>query len=157
KDSPTEFQLKKPATPFEHLRRHFLAGFLVLVPLTVASWAGLVIMGVTERLFVDIATRVLLAIGVGDCLATLPRPVISLLIAGIFVLVVGWLSTFFAIKRLIMVGESLITRVPLLKFFYSVPKEVLSTFAASKQGSYKRVVLVEYPRRGLWGIGFATG
>lgn len=72
-------------------------------------------------------------------------------------MIVGWLSTFLLIRRLIALGETVIARVPFVKFFYSVPKEVLNTFALQRKASFKRVVLVEYPRAGIWAIGFATG
>lgn len=152
---PTEFPLKKPGTPWERLRRHFIAGFLVIVPLAVAVYATLVIMGAADWMFGDLVEQILSEIGIPA--EYLPKRFISFLIACVFVLLVGWLSTFFAIKRLIIVGERIISRVPLVKFFYSVPKEVLNTFAVSKKDSYKRVVLVEYPRHGMWAVAFVTG
>jgi uncharacterized membrane protein len=78
-------------------------------------------------------------------------------LALVVIMAVGYLSTFFFIRRIILIGEGIVTRVPFIKFFYATPKEVLNTLTMPKNDSRKRVVMIEYPRKGIWGFAFATG
>jgi len=151
----------KRHTPFEHVRRHLIAGLLVIIPVFVAVYAVWAIMTLAESFFGPVVDEFTTRGGY-DGLQHEPyymfaKSVISFILAVIVIGFVGWLSTFLLVRRVIQMGERLVSRVPILKFFYNTPKEVLHTFTASQKGSFKRVVLLEYPRRGVWGLGFATG
>ncbi|MBI1289797.1 DUF502 domain-containing protein [bacterium] len=154
---------KKHRTTFERLRTLFLAGVLVIVPMVVAVYAVLLLMRITESIFGPaIEETFQLALQIPRDQPPPPwMPVFSALASFVMaisvILAVGWASTFLLVRRLIGIGESLIARVPLLKFFYNVPKEVLHTFALQQKASFKRVVFFEYPRKGIWALGFATG
>jgi uncharacterized membrane protein len=148
-------------TFFERLRRHLLAGILVIIPAFIAAYAVIFIMNAAEAIFGD---AVLWVFGLSKDDPQTERfyfematKILSFLIACFVVITVGYLSTFFLVRRVIVWGEGIVGRVPLVKFFYNTPKEVLHTFTASRRNSFKRVVLVEYPRKGLWCLAFATG
>lgn len=148
-------------TTFERLRRTFLAGLLVIVPAIVCLWAVLLIMGVTDRFFGGFIDQIYLALRgeapKGDIIYTWIKGALSLVLALAAVSFVGWLSTFLLIRKAIAIGESIVSRVPLIKFFYNTPKEVINTLTMPRKGSAKRVVLIEYPRRDIWCLAFATG
>ena len=72
-------------------------------------------------------------------------------------IVVGWLARRVVGKRLIAVAEMLIRQVPLLNRIYPFMKEISDTVLSGKKTMFQRVVLVEFPRPGLYSIGFVTG
>lgn len=155
--------VKKSHTTFERLRRHFLAGIFVIIPAFVAVYAVLFIVGFTDNLFgkpLEYPVRAILEGLLGEApefYVAIIRNLIAFVLTGAVILFVGWLSTFLFVKKLISVGEGIVSRIPLIKFFYNTPKEVLNTFAMSEKNSFQRVVMFEYPRRGAWALGFATG
>jgi uncharacterized membrane protein len=160
---PTGDHPRKHRTWFERARTVFLAGLLVVVPALIAVYAVLILMRVTEGFFGDFIEQFIIQIlGLerGEPLpvwAPIAKSVASFILAVTLIMLAGWLSTFLLVQRLIRLGEALITRLPLVKFFYNVPKEVLNTFAVQRSSSFKRVVLIEYPRKNAWALGFATG
>jgi uncharacterized membrane protein len=151
---------RRQRTVFEKLRTIFFAGVLVTVPVFVAFYAVVLIMGLADAIFGQVISEVF-ATAIKELAdpAWLPvaRALASFLLAMALIMLVGWLSTFWLVRRVIVIGERVIEQIPMVKFFYTVPKEVLNTFAVQQNASYKRVVLIEYPRAGSYGIGFATG
>lgn len=148
-------------TLFERFRRLMIAGLLVIIPAVIAVYAVLFIMGLADAVFGGFVDSLFMIRRDTDLSANpLYQPTktfIAFLLACFAIMFVGWLSTFLLVRRIIHFGERIVSRVPLVKFFYNTPKEVLHTFTSSRKDSNKRVVLFEYPRRGIWSIGFATG
>ena len=68
---------------------------------------------------------------------------------------VGWLSLSFIGKRLLSLVNNIITKIPILKTIYGAVVQMTETFSSQKDNK-KTVVLVEYPRKGSWAVGFAT-
>ncbi len=153
--------LKEPPTLANRLRRRFIAGLLVVIPFIAAVWAIGIIFSIAEAYFgPSVRAVVELVVDPKGEYRFLIGPsvrVISLLIAGAFIVAVGWLSTFIAVRKVIALGESLVHRIPIVKFFYTTPKEVMSTLSATSGTSYNRVVMFEYPSPGTLALGFATG
>ncbi len=151
---------KRHPTTWEHLRRVFFTGLIVIIPVFIALWAVSFIVRGTEFLFGGLVDGAFTLIDEtwdrDDAAVTVVRYLISFVLALVVIFLIGWLSTFFAVKKIISLLEKLVSQVPIVKFFYNTPKEVLQTFTMSRKDSFKRVVLFEYPRRGVWVIGFAT-
>ena len=82
--------------------------------------------------------------------------VLALLLAVVIVTVVGVLTRYYFGKRLIAWADSVMLRVPVLNKIYSTIKQVDEAFTSGKRSSFKTVVLVEYPREGIYSIGFLT-
>jgi uncharacterized membrane protein len=91
--------------------------------------------------------------------ALLNRRVPGLGAAAIVLLVyaAGLLGTFFVGKQLIRLSQGILLKVPIINTVYSSAKQLIESFSGSSTTGFKRVVLVEYPRSGLWTIGFLTG
>lgn len=152
---------KSRGTLGDRLKKRFLAGLLVIIPMFVAVWAVGIILGVATNYFGGPVRR-------GFELFIDPRgpygyyipPLVTataLLIALGVVIAIGWLSTFIVVRRIIKGGERLVARIPVIKFFYKTPKEVLQTLAVKKEGTgEKRVVLIQYPTPGCYALAFAT-
>ena len=82
-------------------------------------------------------------------------PGLEILIAILLITVIGWLSLSFLGKRILSTFENLLKRIPILRTIYSAITQMTETFTKS-DANKKNVVLVEYPRKGSWAVGFAT-
>lgn len=129
------------------VRRVFFAGLLVLGPaaLTVAVLVWLF-------RFLDGMLGPAMARLIGSQV-----PGLGLLATVGIVFLLGLVSRNVFGKRLVGAAESLVRRVPVARSLYHSTKEVVSRLAERPADAFKRVVLVEYPRRGVWSIGFVTG
>lgn len=145
----------------ERFRRIFLAGLLVTVPVFVCVYAMYLIMTLADRIFGKGVEQVIGMYYSGlpedGAISLVVRGSLSFLLAVVAISFIGWLSTFILIRKFISIGEYVVNRVPLVKFFYNTPKEVINTLTMPRKGAAKRVVMIEYPRRGMWCLAFATG
>jgi uncharacterized membrane protein len=84
-------------------------------------------------------------------------PGIGILIVIFGILLIGILVTNFVGNYIVRQGEKLLFKIPIAKTIYTSVKQILSTFSFSQQGSFKKVVLVEYPKENIWSVGFVNG
>ena len=82
-------------------------------------------------------------------------PGLEILISLILITIIGWLSLTFIGKRFVLIIEAILNRIPILRTIYSSAEQLIENFSQDKK-SQKSVVLVQYPRQGVWAIGFAT-
>ncbi|MDP1708287.1 MAG: DUF502 domain-containing protein [Gammaproteobacteria bacterium] len=135
-----------------HLRRYVIAGLLIWVPLAVTV---LVI-----KLMVDIMDRTLLLLPAAyhpDVLLGLHIPGLGVVLTITVVLVTGIVVANFFGQQLVDAWERLLARIPLVRSIYSGAKQVSETLFAPGGQSFRKVLLIEYPRRGLWTVAFQTG
>ena len=101
-------------------------------------------------------TRMLIQLG-----APIPEgfriPFLGLVVTLLIVLAVGWLTTNFFGKKLFELGELIIEKIPFVRRIYKSSKQVVSSIAEADTSTFRKVVLIEFPRRGLLAIGFVTG
>ena len=133
---------------WKSLRNSFFAGLLVVVPV-VASVA--ILWG-----FFNWVTDFLLPAALREHRQTFLYRVIALVSFVVFVTVLGWVTRLVAGRRLVAFGEKVIGRVPLLNRIYGFVKEVSNTMFGGKKTVFQRVVLVEFPRMGVYSLGFVT-
>ena len=129
---------------WKSLRNSFFAGLLIVLP--VGASLGLlwwVVMLVTAWL--------------PERFSAPQHRLLAVLVLIGLTIVVGWLARRVVGKRLIAVAEMLIRQVPLLNRIYPFMKEISDTVLSGKKTMFQRVVLVEFPRPGLYSIGFVTG
>jgi uncharacterized membrane protein len=129
-------------------RRSFLAGLVVVLPV-----AGSVF--ILLWLFTAFTDQ-LLPRNLRNENLTFVYRIVALLLFVLLVTPIGWITRLMAGKRLIALTESLIGRVPLLSKIYVFIKEVSDTMLSGKKTVFERVVMIEYPRPGLYTIGFVT-
>lgn len=131
----------------KQLRTFFLAGLLALVPVLttwlVVSWLFGLLDGWTARWVALFLGR--------------PVPGLGLVATVLVILSTGFIATNYFGRRAIALGESLIARAPLVGSIYQTVKQVTDAFARHDTATFKRVVLIPYPRKGSWAIAFATG
>ena len=133
-------------------RRYLIAGLLVWLPLGVTV---LVI-----RLLVGFMDRVLLLIPDKynpDNLLGFHIPGLGLVLSIIVVMVTGVIVANLFGRRLVAAWESLLARIPLVRSIYSSVKQIAETLFSSEGKSFRKVLLIEYPRMGIWTLAFHTG
>jgi uncharacterized membrane protein len=136
---------KKPI--FGRLRNYFLAGAVVLIPLAFTVYLTLFIIKISSRILPkEINPNNYLPFDI---------PGIEILISVILITLIGWLSLSFLGKKFIEILNNLLKKIPILRTIYSAIGQMTESFAKSDNKS-KSVVLFEYPRKGVWAVGFAT-
>lgn len=134
------------------LRRWFLAGLLVLVPLGITVW---VINFVLSTM--DGTLNVLPVALQPDRLLGFHIPGLGVLLALAIVLTVGAVASNYVGGKLFAWWDGLLHRIPIVRSLYSGVKQVSDTLFSEKGNAFRKAILLQYPREGLWTIGFLTG
>ena len=129
------------------LRNYFITGIVVLVPIGITLYL--------TKFFVSISSK-LIPPGINpNNYLPFAIPGLEILLSIIFITIVGGLSLSFIGKKILQIFNDLLKKIPILRTIYSAIGQMTETLAP-KSGSKKSVVLVEYPRKGSWAVGFAT-
>ena len=134
------------------LRRYFVAGLLVWLPLV----ATILLLAFVIRL-VDRSLLLLPPAIRPENLIGFTVPGLGVILTLIILLVTGVIVANFFGRRLITLWEGLLSRIPLVNTVYGAIKQITSSLFSDTGQSFREVVLVEYPRRGLWMLAFVTG
>ncbi len=134
------------------LRRYFFAGLLVWLPL----WVTFSVLRFLIRLM-DRTVLLLPAPYQPDHLLGFHLPGLGLLISVVVLLVTGLLVTNFLGRHLVLLWERVLSHIPIARTIYMAVKQVLETVFSSSGQSFRQVLMIEYPRRGLWSMAFQTG
>ena len=128
-------------------RNYFFTGAVVLIPIGITLYLTIFLVKVSSKLLPkELNPNHYLPFDI---------PGIEILIAVIFISLIGWLSLSFLGRKILDAIDNILNRIPLLRTIYSAITQMTETFTKS-DGSKKNVVLVEYPRKGSWAVGFAT-
>jgi uncharacterized membrane protein len=147
----TEDNSKK--TFLGRLRNYFLAGILVTAPIAITLY---VVWGFLKFLDNKITPLIPYAYNPNTYLPV-EIPGLGLIIALLFFTFVGWLTRNFLGRLLVRLSENIVNRVPVINTIYGAIKQIFETVMASKSDAFKEVVMFEYPRKGIWVMGFVTG
>ncbi len=140
--------IKKPKkSVFARIRNYFFTGILVLIPIGITLYLTV--------FFIKISSKILPKELNPDTYLPYNIPGLEILISLFIITFVGWLSLTFLGKRLIIFFERILNRIPILRTIYSSAGQLLENFSQNKKNK-KSVVLVQYPRIGIWAVGFAT-
>ena len=131
------------------LKRFFITGLLIWVPLGITYW---VISTIVKTLDGIIPPHIS-----PQALFGLEIPGFGLLAVVLVVLITGALGANLLGRRLVDLWEGLLARIPLVRSIYSSVKQVSDTILAPNGQAFRQAVLVQYPRQGLWTIAFVTG
>jgi uncharacterized membrane protein len=134
------------------MKRYFITGLLVLVPLVITIWVLKALIGIMDQslLLLPIGWRPETQFG-------FYVPGIGTLLTLLIVLVTGMIATNFFGKRIILFWEGLLARVPVVKSIYYSVKQVSDTLFSDSGQAFRKALLVQYPREGSWTIAFQTG
>ena len=138
---------KKKKSITAKLRNYFFTGIVVLIPISFTLYLS--------KFLINISTKII-PIGLNPN-SYLPYsiPGLEILITIIFITIVGSLSLSFLGKKFLQIIDDLFKRIPILRTIYSAIGQMTESFT-QQDGKKKSVVLIEYPRKGSWAVGFAT-
>jgi len=129
------------------LRNYFITGVVVLIPIGFTLYLTKFIIGISSKIIPqNINPNSYLPYAI---------PGIEILISVIIITIVGGLSLSFLGKRVLKLIDDLFKRIPFLRTIYSAIVQMTESFS-NKDNDKKSVVLIEYPRKGVWAVGFAT-
>ena len=129
------------------LRNYFITGIVVLVPIGITLYL--------TTFFISISSK-LIPPGINpNNYLPFAIPGLEILLSVIFITLIGGLSLSFIGKKFLQLFNDLLKKIPILRTIYSAIGQMTETFAP-KKGSKKSVVLIQYPRKGSWAVGFAT-
>ena len=129
------------------LRNYFITGVVVLIPIGFTLYLSKILIGLSSNIIPqNINPNNYLPYAI---------PGIEIIISVILITVVGGLSLSFLGKKILKLIDDLFKRIPFLRTIYSAILQMTETFS-KKDNDKKSVVLIEYPRKGVWAVGFAT-
>ncbi|MFO7953988.1 DUF502 domain-containing protein [Thioalkalivibrio sp.] len=134
------------------LRRYLIAGLLV--------WLPLIVTGFVIKLLVDLLDFTILLLPPAwrpEAILGFSIPGAGIVLAVVVVFVTGVVVANIVGRKLVSVGESIVRRIPLVSSIYGAVKQVTETVLSDGGQAFRKVMLIEYPRRGLWSVGFMTG
>tara|TARA_Y100001936_G_C15965087_1_gene607866 strand:- start:295 stop:963 length:669 start_codon:yes stop_codon:yes gene_type:complete len=137
------------------IRNVFITGLLITLPIALTYFILQFLFKNLDALS-PVFTKVLIDMG-----APIPEgyriPALGLVITLLIVLTVGWFTTNFFGKQMIKLGESIVEKIPFVRRIYKGSKQVVQSIAHADTSAFRKVVLLEFPRRGMLAIGFVTG
>ena len=132
---------------FSSIRNNFIAGIVVLIPIGITLYLTLFIIKISSKILPkEINPNYYLPYNI---------PGLEIFISVLIITFIGWISLSFIGRKLFDYFEAILNKIPILRTIYSAVGQLTETFAKSKSDK-KSVVLVEYPRKGTWAVGFAT-
>ena len=139
---------KKPKKSiFSRIRNYFITGVLVLIPIGITLYLTLFLIKISSKILPKELNP--------DHYLPYNIPGLEILISLSLITFIGWLSLTFIGKKFINFFEHVLNRIPILRTIYSSAEQLIENFSQNKK-SKKSVVLVQYPREGIWAVGFAT-
>ena len=138
---------KKSKSIFANFRNYFIAGIVVLIPIGITVYLTL--------FFIKISSKILPNEINPNHYLPYNIPGLEILISLVLITFIGWISLSFLGKKLLNIFNNILKKIPILRTIYSAILQMTETFTKSDNNK-KNVVLIEYPRKGAWAVGFAT-
>lgn len=140
-------------TMMARLRAYLFAGILVTAPIAITAYlAWLVVSFVDERV-----TKLLPHDYNPNSYLPFAIPGFGLVLIAIALVLIGWFAAGLLGRLVVRLGEAIVARMPVISNVYSAVKQIFETVIKQRSQTFRTVVLVEFPRPGLWRIGFLTG
>lgn len=160
----TPFEPTPPKRPglFSSLRASFLTGLVVIAPVGLTIWLIWTVVGWIDGFVLPLVPNAyqpdkLLQTYLGlDPSVQINVRGIGVIIFLMFTVIVGWMAKGFLGRSFIRFAESLVERTPVVRSIYSGIKQISETVFAQSERSFEKACLIEYPRRGIWAIGFIS-
>ena len=138
---------EKKRSIFARVRNYFITGIVVLIPIGITVYLTIFLISISSKILPkEINPNHYLPYNI---------PGVEILISIFLITFIGWLSLSFIGKRLLDIFNKILKRIPILRTIYSAIGQMTETFTKSEKDK-KNVVLIEYPRKGSWAVGFAT-
>lgn len=149
-DEPASPPKKANSRVREGLKEYFLTGVLVLIPSVVTLWVLKAVLDFVDGFFAGLPLEY-------QPQTYVPVPGVGIVVTAVLVLVVGLLARNYLGRVTYYYGDAMMSRVPVLSSVYKGVKQMLGTVVSSPSQNFSKVVLIEYPRKGVYTIAFLTG
>ena len=138
---------EKKRSIFAKIRNYFIVGVVVLIPIGITIYLTIFLVSISSKILPkEINPNHYLPYDI---------PGVEIATAILLITIIGWLSLSFLGKKLLNVFNNILKRIPILRTIYPAIVQMTETFTKTDKEK-KNVVLVEYPRKGTWAVGFAT-
>jgi uncharacterized membrane protein len=137
----------KKASLGKRLRNYFITGIIVLVPLGFTLYLTVFLISISSKLIPEEINP--------NSYLPFSIPGLEIILSIIFITLIGYISLSLIGRRILRLINDLLKKIPFLRTIYSAIGQMTETFA-NKKGKKKNVVLVQYPSKGSWAVGFAT-
>ena len=138
---------KSKKSVYSRIRNYFITGVFVLIPIGITVYLTIFLIKISSKLIPEAINP--------DKYLPYEIPGLEILIALFLITLIGWLSLTFIGKRAVSLLEGILNKIPILRTIYSSAEQLIENFSQDKKNK-KSVVLVQYPRQGIWAVGFAT-
>ena len=155
---PADSPIIPPTKPvriglWPRLRGYFFAGMLVTAPIAITVYVALLLISfVDERVFALIPPEYN-----PETYLPFSVPGIGVVLMIVILTLIGAIAAGYLGKMLLRLSDRLLNRMPVVRSIYGVAKQIVETVVSNKSVAFREVVLIEYPRKGIWTIGFLTG
>ncbi|MEC7259831.1 MAG: DUF502 domain-containing protein [Pseudomonadota bacterium] len=143
---------RRPPGRFGRLRASFLTGLVVIAPVGLTIWLIWTVIGWIDGVVLPLVPH-----------QFRPEQYIGINLRGVgviiflvFTIIVGWIAKGLIGRSLIRYGENLVDRMPVVRSIYSGIKQISETVFAQSERSFEKACLIQYPRKGIWAIGFVS-
>ena len=138
---------EKKRSIFARIRNYFIAGVVILIPIGMTIYLTLFLASISSKILPkEINPNHYLPYNI---------PGVEIVTSVILITLIGWLSLSLIGKKMLDIFNNILKKIPILRTFYSAILQMTETFTKTDKNQ-KKVVLVEYPRKGSWAVGFAT-
>ncbi len=138
---------EKKRSIFAKIRNYFIAGVVILIPIGITVYVTIFLVSISSKMLPkEINPNHYLPYNI---------PGVEIIISLLLITLIGWLSLSFIGKSLLNLFNKILKKIPILRTIYSALGQMTETFTKTDKEK-KNVVLVEYPRKGSWAVGFAT-
>lgn len=141
----------------QDIKNDLIAGLLVIIPLATTIWLTYTVASWVIEFLTRIPKQINPFDGLHPILVNLLNLLVGLAVPFLSILVIGLMARNIVGQWLLNVGERLLQAIPLAGSVYKTLKQLLETLLKDSQDKFRRVILVEYPRRGMWALAFVTG
>lgn len=151
---PTPLQLpsRRPGL-LARMRANFLAGLVVVAPIGITVWLIWTLTGWMDSWVLPLIPA-----------RWLPEQYIGINLRGVgvvfflfFTVVIGWMAKGWVGRSLLRTGEHIVNRMPIVRSIYGALKQIAETILSQSEARFDRACMLEYPRKGLWAVGFVAG
>ena len=142
-----------------HVRRNLGRGLFLILPLLITLWLLALLFRLVDQNVTPAVRGALESVGIvvrDNWISEIAFAVLSLLLTALVIYLLGLFVANLTGRRLVRLLESWILRVPVVKGIYGSARQLLDSFRMTGERSFSKVVLLEYPRRSLWTVGFVT-
>ncbi len=141
----------------QDLKNDLIAGLLVIIPLATTIWLTITIANWVINFLTRIPKQLSPFVGLNPWLVDVLNLAVGMTVPLLSILLIGLMARNIFGRWLLDFGERILQAIPLAGAIYKTLKQLLETLLKDSGGKFRRVVLVEYPRQGVWSLGFVTG